>query len=296
MAYWSIRFDVAREQAEALSDAFIEAGALAADIGDARDGMPDEDHRFAEPGGDPGLWQSCRLSILLPGDAAASAVAKAVFSGVDATMPEVVVTRVDDADWVALSRQQFRPIQVTPNLWIVPTWCDPPVQSAINIRLDPGAAFGTGSHPTTRMCLRWIEEHRAALAGRMVLDYGCGSGILAIAAMKMGAREALGLDIDASALDAARANALANDTAIRFESVEQRLHMGADVVLANILANPLKVLAPALASHTLRGGHLVLAGLLDSQADELIDIYGEWFDIRAAASEEGWTCLAGQRR
>jgi ribosomal protein L11 methyltransferase len=198
-------------------------------------------------------------------------------------------------DWVQQSRDQFQPIRISDRVWIVPTWHAAPDSAAINIALDPGAAFGTGSHPTTRLCLQWLEAVLANGRPSSLLDYGCGSGILAIAGMKLGASEAVGVDIDVQAIEAARFNACQNKVDIDFATTDHRLDYLADITVANILANPLKVLAPLLAAHTRPGGKLALAGLLDQQADELISIYQPWFELAVWQSDEGWSCLAGRR-
>jgi ribosomal protein L11 methyltransferase len=201
---------------------------------------------------------------------------------------------VPDADWVRATQSQFDPIRISGRLWIVPTWHTPPDPAALNIVLDPGLAFGTGSHPTTRLCLQWLEAR--VRGGESVLDYGCGSGILAIAAAKLGAADVAGIDIDADAVRAARANAAANQARARFASTDEALPSPADLVVANILASPLKVLAPLLAAQTRTGGRIVLAGLLDAQSDEVAAAYAPWFDMGVFDRADGWTALEGVRR
>jgi ribosomal protein L11 methyltransferase len=198
---------------------------------------------------------------------------------------------VPDEDWVAKSREQFGPIRVSAHLWIVPTWRAPPEPEAINLVLDPGLAFGTGSHPSTRLCLQWLE--RSIAGGETVLDYGCGSGILAIAALKLGALRAVGVDIDPDAVTAARANARRNGVAGEFFEGRAPLTFTADVVIANILANPLKVLAPMLASRCSHGGRIALSGILSDQASEVQSCYSPWIAFAPPAEAEGWVCLSG---
>ena len=202
-----------------------------------------------------------------------------------------------------LTQSQFEPIPISPRLWIVPTWHTPSDPGAINIVLDPGLAFGTGSHPTTRLCLRWLDDHLQG--GENVLDYGCGSGILAIAAIKLGAASATGVDVDSQAVQASRDNAIANRvTDIQFflpnacpELCRRDALPGSfDLVVANILTNPLRMLAPLLANATRQGGHIVLSGILEEQAQEVMKIYQQWFDLNAPIFEEGWTCLSGCKR
>jgi ribosomal protein L11 methyltransferase len=203
---------------------------------------------------------------------------------------------VADTDWVRSTQAQFPPTQISPRLWVVPTWHEPPDPAAINVRLDPGVAFGTGTHPTTRLCLAWLDA--ALVPGSSVLDYGCGSGILAVAAALLGAGEVLGTDIDPQAVEAARLNAEANGARARFV-LPAALPAGSfDAVVANILSNPLKVLAPALLARVAPGGALVLSGVLERQAEEVIAAYAlidPTVPLAVWRADEGWVCLAGRR-
>jgi ribosomal protein L11 methyltransferase len=205
---------------------------------------------------------------------------------------------LDDVDWVRQTQQQFDPVEITPTFWIVPSWHEPPAAARTLIRLDPGLAFGTGSHPTTRMCLRWIAGAfgpggAAGVPGR-VLDYGCGSGILAIAAALHGAVAIDAVDIDPAAVEATRRNAA--DHGVRLAAGDPALAQGRyDVVLANILATPLKLLAPLLAGHVADGGHLVLAGLLDRQVDDLCETYRPWCNLQPTDAEDGWVLLVARQ-
>jgi ribosomal protein L11 methyltransferase len=200
---------------------------------------------------------------------------------------------VADQDWVRITQQQFEPLAISPRLWIVPSWHAPPDPQAINIVLDPGLAFGTGSHPTTYLCLDWLEHNLEP--GASLIDYGCGSGILAIAARRLGAAKVTGVDIDAQALQASRYNAKQNGVEAGFVSTDEPGIEAADVVIANILSGPLKVLAPLLAGLTHTGGHLVLSGILEAQASELTSIYQQWFEMLPVASRDGWVRLEGVR-
>jgi len=195
---------------------------------------------------------------------------------------------------VRLTQSQFEPIPISPRLWIVPTWHTAADPDAINIVLDPGLAFGTGSHPTTRLCLRWLDNNLAG--GESVLDYGCGSGILAIAAMKLGAAHAVGVDVDAQAVTASRDNAIANHVEnVRFHLPDEAARDSYDLVVANILTNPLRLLAPLLADATRQGGQIVLSGILESQAQDVMNIYQQWFELNAPIFEDGWSCLSGRK-
>lgn len=282
---------------EELSDALLAAGALAVDVQDAAAGTAAEKPIFAEPGEAPASgWQVNRVSALFPVDARLHAVIPQALTeaGIKPTV-EFGIERVEDADWVRLTQSQFQPMQITPRLWVVPSWHEPPDSAAVNIMLDPGVAFGTGAHPTTRLCLRWLET--VVNSGVNVLDYGCGSGILAITAMKLGARSARGIDIDPQAVLAARDNAGRNRVVADFaEARDDAPVEAAEIVVANILANPLTVLAPLLARLTLPGGRIALSGILIEQTQSVLDAYAMNFAMQPAASDEGWVLLTGIRR
>jgi ribosomal protein L11 methyltransferase len=281
---------------EALSQALLDAGAISVDVTDADAGTPDERPQFAEPGAEPErAWRRNRVTALFHSDADARAAIRSAScaAGLPASTP-FRIEHVADRDWVEASRTQFEPVRISPRLWIVPSWHSPPDPQATNILLDPGLAFGTGTHPTTRLALRWLEAH--VRGGESVIDFGCGSGILAIAAMKLGAGQAWGVDIDAQALLAARANAVQNRVQVRFCARADEIDHPAELVVANILANPLRVLAPLIARLTAGGGRLALSGILAGQAPEVCAAYSEWFDIDSIEHEEGWALLSGIKR
>ena len=294
MAWLSVSFEVPVADVEAISDALIEAGAASVEVADADAGSAAEQPVFAEPGaGTPRGWRRSRIAALVAENADAAALVAAACAQAGIAPPPHRTDRVAEQDWVRASRDQFAPIRISPRLWIVPSWHEPPDPGAINLLLDPGLAFGTGSHPTTRLCLTWLE--RTIRGGESVLDYGCGSGILAIAALKLGAARADGVDIDDQALLAARANAIHNQVQVSFHSAAGAIRQPVQIVVANILAHPLIVLAPLLARLTARNGRLALAGLLAEQADEVRAAYGPWFDFDAPVQEAGWTLLSGTR-
>ncbi|HEX4986917.1 MAG TPA: 50S ribosomal protein L11 methyltransferase [Burkholderiales bacterium] len=280
----------------ALSEAFADEGAVSVDITDAREGMPDETPVFGEPGGEVELAFGLNRMVVLfaPGTDIDRAVAAAVAACGLAGTPAFKVSDIPERDWVRATQGQFSPIRISQRLWIVPSWHELPDPTAINIVLDPGLAFGTGSHPTTRLCLGWLD--RSMRPGRSVIDYGCGSGILAIAAAKLGAARVCGIDIDDQAVESSRYNARNNGVSIGFSNAAEPAPAPADIVLANILSNPLKVLAPLLADLTRPGGTAVLSGILAAQAGDVAAVYEEWFDIQLPAYDEGWTCLVGMRR
>lgn len=281
--------------AERVSDALLACGAQSVSGEDAHAGTRRERAVFDEPGERSPGWSRVRLRALIdarlePG----RLLERACVAASLARVPPYSLERVEDEDWVRKSRSQFAPIRITPRLWIVPSWRKAPDPGAINIVLDPGGAFGTGSHPTTRSCLAWLA--REVRGGETVLDYGCGSGILAIAARKLGAARAVGVDIDPAAIAAARENAARNGADCQFVDARAPLALRARLVVANILANPLKLLAAALARHAAPGARIALAGILDAQAGEVAAAYAPWFDMEEAERAEGWTLLCGMRK
>ena len=295
MHWQSLTFRLSSDHADAIGDALLEHGAISVNVDDALEGTSEEKPIFGEPGADTGLWTACRFTALFAAQADVPTLFHAIANDLAIATPMFEIELLDDEDWVQRNREQFQPIRISDRVWIVPTWHRAPNRDAVNISLDPGAAFGTGSHPTTRLCLLWLEANLRGVDQPTVLDYGTGSGILAIAAMKLGAAAACGVDIDPAAVEVARYNAKLNEVTVNFVDGETALNVVADILVANILANPLRVLAPLLAAHTKPAGALVLAGILDEQAEEIIGIYREWFDLSVWKSEEGWSCIAGQR-
>jgi ribosomal protein L11 methyltransferase len=300
MPYLALCFDAAAADAERWADALLEAGALAVDAADANAGTASETARFGEPGSEAAhgsavaSWPVTRLTALFDADADIAGTLERVGEDIGSPPPRHTVALVPETDWVRKTQAQFTPMQASERMWIVPSWCEPVVANAINLRIDPGLAFGTGSHATTRMCLRWLDTHLAP--GAAVLDYGCGSGILAIAAAKLGAGDVCGVDVDVQAVLASRANAIGNAMNVWFGSPDA-LRAGAfDVVVANILANPLELLAPLLAGRVRAGGSIVLAGILDAQGAHVAAAYARWFNIEVWEREEGWLALAGSRK
>jgi ribosomal protein L11 methyltransferase len=285
---------------EQLSDALIEeAEALSVSVEDADAGSQHEQPLFGEPGMPaprPG-WERSTLRVLFDSEAAATDAATLVQAQDWAREVNLVaLVPVPDEDWVRLTQSQFAPVPVTQTFWVVPTWHEPPSQAQRVIRLDPGLAFGTGTHPTTRMCLRWIARHGAepCLPWDRVLDYGCGSGILAIGAALHGARGIDAVDIDPAAVQATRLNALANNVSLQAGLPHQAQGEYA-LVLANILATPLQLLAPLLCAHVRPKGHLVLAGILQRQAQDLQAAYAPWLSLQVADAEDGWILMTAAR-
>jgi ribosomal protein L11 methyltransferase len=282
--------------AETLSDALLDAGALSVDIEDADAGTPDEIPQFGEPGLPVAveLWPHSRLHALFERDAdLASAMAEAAEAAGLTSPPPYTTSQLDEQNWVRITQAQFEPIRVSSRLWIVPSWHALPDPAAINIILDPGMAFGTGSHPTTRLCLEWLDAQVSG--GETVIDYGCGSGILALAAAKLGAARVTGTDIDPHALDAARYNAQRNDATLDLLHSRDNIDHQADIVVANILANPLTVLAPLLCGLTRAGGRIALSGILAAQTAMVREAYSPAFDLAVSGERDGWVLLTGTR-
>lgn len=295
MPYQQATFAVSERFAEALSDTLMAEGALSAAIEDAYAGTDEEQALFGEPGMPAEqIWQRSKIIALFDEATDIEPLIRAAAEAVGIDMPDYQVELLPEQDWVRLTQSQFEPIQISERLWITPSWHDAPDANAINLQLDPGLAFGTGSHPTTHLCLQWLDQNLQG--GEKVLDYGCGSGILAIAALKLGADSATGVDIDQQAIIASNDNAAQNRVAADFYLPDALPAGEYDLVIANILANPLRMLADMLAGRTRRGGRIVLSGLLEEQVEELGGIYAEWFDLAPAVIDNGWACLSGVKR
>lgn len=331
MGWIAITLPATPDQADRLSDALMDFGALSVSIEDAAAGTPNEHAVFGEPGSAAQvLWQECSVVCLFPEKQLPELdipylLAQAAEQA-DYPLDHYTEAHIAEQDWVRATQSQFNPIPIGDRLWIVPSWHAVPDPSAISIQLDPGLAFGTGSHPTTRLCLEWLTDHIAG--GETVLDYGCGSGILAIAAAKLGAQSVLGIDIDPQAVLTARENALVNcgQDYVLLDAAEQPLPQDSrsstleqsnqacqpprqvcfispesdpggqyEIVVANILTNPLRTLAPLIAAHCRIGGRLVLSGILADQSALIQSAYADWFNLTVWAESEGWVCLTGTR-
>ncbi len=306
MSYRELVFTVPAEIAEPLGDILLDLGALSITVEDDAAGGYDENPLYGEPGLSPDVhaWDRSAVTALFNPEIDGSATAEfipnllASLKKLGFNLPAPQEKTVEEQDWVRLTQSQFAPIQIGKRIWVVPSWHDAPSDpNAICLAVDPGLAFGTGSHPTTHLCLLWLEEH-SDLQSQSLLDYGCGSGILAIAAAKLGCHPVVGTDIDPQAMVAARSNAEINQTVIRFvlpneNATELAAETKYDIVMANILANPLQVLAPALVNKMCPGGQIVLSGVLARQAEEVIATYSQWITLSVWKESEGWVCLSG---
>ena len=302
MSWTEVVIEIAREHAEALSDALMEAGALSVSVEDADEGTDQEKPMFGEPGMEPteAAWDHSRVVALTDVDADQAAIVAEAAAAIKLPKAPTFTTRsVADEDWVRLTQSQFAPIHIGKNIWVVPSWHEAPDPDGLILELDPGLAFGTGSHPTTRLCMEWLEAHPAP--GKTVLDYGCGSGILAMVAKKMGAGDVAGVDIDPQAIESARDNAGRNNCDIAYYLPDQLAtakpeHATGrfDTVVANILSSPLKLMAPMLAGRVAPGGALILSGVLARQAEEVAEAYAPFIKLGVWAEQDGWVALHGR--
>jgi ribosomal protein L11 methyltransferase len=293
-----LTFTCSREQADLLSDALIALGAPSVQVTDANENTDNEEAIFGEPGSEDPYrgWRESRLTLMAADASQARAMLEQACDLVDLPIPDpIAITTLAQQDWVRTTQAQFDPIPVGSRLWITPSWHGsvPVTDDRISITLDPGLAFGTGSHPTTSMCLQWLDANPPV--DRNVIDYGCGSGILGIAALKLGARQVTAIDIDEQALISSEENARINGVRMQLQTTREPMPPPVPVVLANILAGPLKVLAPLLQELVEPGGELILAGLLDSQVEDVSRAY-PMIDLQPFHSLNGWTCLSGRKR
>ncbi|NTS76498.1 50S ribosomal protein L11 methyltransferase [Catenovulum sp. SM1970] len=291
MSWIQIRYTTDKESAEAISDHMTGTGAAAVTFLDAAD-TP-----IYEPlPGDFFLWEATTVMGLYPADIDTDKVLKRLKNAKAGNKGFYKVEQLEDKDWVREWMDSFQPMQFGKRLWICPSWRDVPDSTAVNVMLDPGLAFGTGTHPTTSLCLRWLDENISS--DQTVVDFGCGSGILAIAALKLGAKRTIGIDIDPQAIVATEENAKRNNVEKQIELFlpKDQPEIEADVVVANILAAPLRELSEVITAFVKPGGKLALSGILDTQAEEIVEIYSQWFDMDPVANEEEWCRVSGTRK
>lgn len=294
MTYRECVLEVARDDAEALSEALFDLGALSVSVEDADADTPEEQPLFGEPGHEPTrlAWNRSRVVALLAEDADPALLAAAAANEINLSpLPAYTVREVEEQDWVRVTQSQFEPIHIGEHIWVVPSWHDAPEPDAVVLELDPGLAFGTGSHPTTRLCMEWLEQH--VQPGERTLDYGCGSGILAIVAKKLGAGETIGVDIDPNAVEASRYNAERNHVEATFALPDDAPEGTFDLVVANILSNPLKLMAAMLCARVRPGGRLILSCVLERQAEEVAAAYASTIPLTVWRARDGWVCLHG---
>lgn len=295
MAWVSLKIEAQDNTADLISDTLMELGALSAIIEDANAETIDEQPIFGEPGDPPpGIWQQNLVSALFDQGVDVDQIIADLQLQTKLSNLQYSTETVQEQDWVRATQSQFDPIRITDNLWIVPTWHSSPNPDALNIVLDPGLAFGTGSHPTTHLCLAWLTQ--TVSAQNSVLDYGCGSGILAIAAKKLGANYVVGTDIDSQAIQASLYNAEQNNIVAKFYHASKYKTQEFDIVVANILSSALSVLAPALAKSCKAGGKIALSGILREQTSDVSTIYAEWFDMEPPQYMESWVLLTGTKK
>lgn len=295
MAWVSLKIEAQDNTADLISDTLMELGALSAIIEDANAETIDEQPIFGEPGDPPpGIWQQNLVSALFDEGVDVTQVISDLQQQTKLNNLQYSTETIQEQDWVRATQSQFDPIKITDNLWIVPTWHESPNSDAINIVLDPGLAFGTGSHPTTHLCLAWLTQ--TVSPDQSVLDYGCGSGILAIAAKKLGAGKVVGTDIDAQAIQSSLYNAEQNQVVAEFYHAGKYQTQQFDIVVANILSSALSVLAPALASSCKPNGKIALSGILKEQAADVSAIYAEWFNMELPQFMDSWVLLTGTRK
>jgi len=295
MAWLSLKIEAKDNTAELISDSLMDIGALSAIIEDANAETPDEQPIFGEPGDPPpGIWQQNIVSALFDEQIIVKDVMQslAIVTGLQDLPYSTEI--IQEQDWVRATQSQFDPISIRDDLWIVPTWHSAPNPDALNIVLDPGLAFGTGSHPTTHLCLAWLADH--IKKQDTVLDYGCGSGILAIAAKKLGAAKVIGTDIDEQAILSSGFNAEQNAVDAKFYLPKDLPEGVYDIVVANILSSALSVLAPALAKACKPHGHIALSGILREQTEQVSSIYAQWFDMHPPVFMDSWVLLTGTKR
>lgn len=292
MAWLQLTLDIPAAHVDTASEALEAIGAISVTLADAAGEIVIETHWDQTP-----LWSKVRLTALLPQDADLDAARTHLTQRLALTQPPTVtIEHVDDRDWAHAWKAQYKPLHLGGRLWVCPSWCEPPEPNAVNVILDPGLAFGTGTHATTALCLEWLTQQH--LHDAVVLDYGCGSGILAVAALKLGARAAIATDLDDQALAVTRENAARNGVADRLQVMQPAdlpAAFSADVVVANILAGALIELAPTLAAHTKTHGALALSGILSAQAAEVSAHYVAAFELNAC-ERDGWVRLAGRKR
>jgi len=295
MSWTNLIVQTGKKDVDLISDYLIELGAVSISIEDTNLNQNNEELIFGEPHNQiEQFWKNNTVKALFENTIDIELIKACLNNKFNTTDSSFIITNIQDQDWVKLTQSQFLPICIHKKLWVIPTWHKIQDKESINLILDPGLAFGTGAHPTTRLCLLWLLQK---VSGDLtVLDYGCGSGVLSIAAKKMGAKKVFGVDIDAQAIKASKENAKKNDVEIFWNNTKNKIHYKTDLVVANILSSALSVLAPALAEHCNKKGKIALSGILEVQEEEIKKIYSKWFDFESTKNKDGWILISGIKR
>jgi len=295
MSWTNLLVQTKKKEVDSISDFLLELGAISTSIQDSNLNQNNEELIFGEPNNQSQqFWENNTVQALFENSIDIEIIKAALMAKFDTPKNFIEASNIQDQDWVKLTQSQFSPIKIHDKLWIIPTWHEIQDKKALNLILDPGLAFGTGTHPTTHLCLLWLLDN--VNKDVTVLDYGCGSGILGIAAKKIGAKKVFGVDIDDQAIKSSRDNAEINNVEIFWNNTEIKVDYGTDLVVANILSSALSVLAPALAGHCNPNGKIALSGILQSQEKELKKIYSQWFDLQPTNYKDGWVLISGIKR
>ena len=295
MSWTNLLVQTNKKEVDLISDFLLELGAISTSIQDSNLNQNNEELIFGEPNNQSQqFWENNTVQALFENSIDIEIIKAALMAKFDTPKYFIETSSIQDQDWVKLTQSQFSPIKIHDKLWIIPTWHEIQDQKALNLILDPGLAFGTGTHPTTHLCLLWLLGN--VNKDVTVLDYGCGSGILGIAAKKIGAKKVFGVDIDDQAIKSSRDNAEINNVEIFWNNTEIKVDYRTDLVVANILSSALSVLAPALAGHCKPNGKIALSGILQSQEKDLKKIYSQWFDLQPTNYKDGWVLISGIKR
>ena len=295
MSWTNLLVQTNKKEVDSISDFLLELGAISTSIQDSNLNQNNEELIFGEPNNQSQqFWENNTVQALFENSIDIEIIKAALMAKFDTPKNFIEASNIQDQDWVKLTQSQFSPIKIHDKLWIIPTWHEIQDKKALNLILDPGLAFGTGTHPTTHLCLLWLLDN--VNKDVTVLDYGCGSGILGIAAKKIGAKKVFGVDIDDQAIKSSRDNAEINNVEIFWNNTEIKVDYRTDLVVANILSSALSVLAPALAGHCNPNGKIALSGILKSQEKELKKIYSQWFDFQPTNYKDGWVLISGIKR
>ena len=295
MSWANLIVQINKEDVDSISDYLIELGAISTSIEDTNLNQNNEELIFGVPNIESQqFWENNTVQALFEKKINIEIIKAAIKNKFTDAILSLSTKDVEDTDWVKSTQTQFSPIRINDKLWIIPTWHKIQDKNAINLILDPGLAFGTGTHPTTHLCLLWLLDN--INQNLSVLDYGCGSGILGIAAKKIGAKKVIGVDIDNQAIKASKDNSEMNNVQISWSNTKEKIDFKADLVVANILSSALSVLAPILAEHCITNGKIALSGILESQEDDIKKIYNSWFDLDPSYKKDGWVLISGTKR